>query len=130
MSETWNQVNGVSTAIHNLTRELEERQYRVEVLHPALFPTMPTNYPDMRISHPVGLKKRMAKKIEALQPERIFIMTEGPLGWATKHYCLKNGIPFTTSYSIKWDEYLKRHFGLPLAWTRKLLKNFHRAPCW
>lgn len=126
VSETSNQVNGVSTTIRNLTRELEERHCQVEVLHPGLFPTIPTNYPDMRVSNPVGLKNRVAEKIETFRPERIFILTEGPLGWATKDYCLKKDIPFSTSYSIKWDEYMKQHFGLPIAWTRRLLRNFHK----
>jgi len=125
VSETWNQINGVSTTIDNLVKQLKQRDYTVEVLHPALFPTIPTNYPDMRISNPFGLKKKVAQKIEAFKPERIFILTEGPLGWATKNYCQQKGLPYTTSYSVKWDDYFKKHFHLPRNAAFKWLKGFH-----
>lgn len=125
ISETWKQINGVSTTLDNLVKQLKQRNYQVEVLHPRLFPTIPTNYPDMRISNPVGLKKKVGKQIEAFKPERIFILTEGPLGWATKNYCLQKNLPYSTSYSIKWDDYLKKHFHFPKAPALKWLRNFH-----
>lgn len=125
VSETWKQINGVSTTLDSLVTQLKERGYRVEVLHPALFPTIPTNYPNMRISNPFGLKKKVGQKIEAFKPERIFILTEGPLGWATKNYCQQTGLPYSTSYSIKWDDYFKKHFHLPRNTAFKWLRNFH-----
>lgn len=126
VSETWKDVNGVSSTIDNLVKELEKRDCQVEVLYPALFPTLPTNYPGMRISNPFGLENKIGKKIEEFKPERIFILTEGPMGWAAKNYCNNNKLPFSTSFSIKWDDYLKTHFGLPKSATYKWLKNFHK----
>lgn len=125
VTETFEQINGVSTTVNGLTKALKQKGFQVEVMHPDLFPTLPTNYPDMRITNPIGLKKRIRNRIEAIRPDRIFILTEGPLGWAARNYCQKEKIPFSTSYSIKWDDYLKTHFHVPKWLTLKFLRKFH-----
>lgn len=125
VSETWKQINGVSTTVDNLKKQLEDRDFTVKVLYPALFPTIPTNHPGMRISNPIGLTRRVGKEIENFKPERIFILTETPLGSAAKAYCQKKKLPYSTSFSIKWDDYLKQHFAVPKTLTYKWLKGFH-----
>ncbi len=125
VSETYNQMNGVSTTVDGLLKELERRGYQAEVLHSGLFPALPINYPDMQISNPIGLKHRVQKKIETMKPDRVFILTEGPLGWAARNYCQSKGIPFSSSYSIKWDDYLKTHFRVPKWFTMRVLRKFH-----
>lgn len=125
VSETYNQMNGVSTTVDGLVKGLEQRGYQADVLHSGLFPALPINYPDMQISNPIGLKNRVQKKIESMKPDRVFILTEGPLGWATRNYCKNKDIPFSTSYSIKWDDYLKTHFHIPKWFTMRMLRRFH-----
>ena len=125
VSETWKQINGVSTTVDNLKKQLEQRNFTVQVLYPALFPTIPTNHPGMRISNPIGLKRKVAKAIEEFKPERVFILTETPLGSAAKAYCQKKKLPYTTSFSIKWDDYLLKHFAVPKMLTYKWLRGFH-----
>lgn len=125
VTETYNQMNGVSTTVAGLVKELEKQGDQVNVLHSGLFPALPIQYPDMRISNPVGLKRRVRDQIESIKPDRIVILTEGPLGWAARNYCQSRNIPFSTSYSIKWDDYLSTHYHVPKWLTMRMLRKFH-----
>jgi glycosyltransferase involved in cell wall biosynthesis len=49
------------------------------------------------------------------------------LGWAARRHCLTRGLPFTTSYSTRFPEYLRARWRLPLAWSYGVLRRFHNA---
>ena len=49
---------------------------------------MPT-YPDIRVA--IATPGRIRRRIEEAAPDHIHIVTEGPIGWMTRRYCLKNG---------------------------------------
>ena len=96
--------------------------YRVYLITPKQFNTIPTFYPDVRLAWPQGV----AELIEKIQPDRIFIATEGSLGLAARTYCQFKGLPFVTSYTTRWPEYFQAHLGWPpINWGYNYMRWFH-----
>ena len=69
----------------------------------------------------------MSRRIEAVRPDAIHIATEGPIGLAVRSHCIRHQLPFTTSYSTKFPEYIAARFRVPDRWTYCLLRRFHAA---
>lgn len=67
----------------------------------------------------------MGRIIESHRPCVVHIATEGPLGYTARKYCVKRDIPFTTAFHTKFPEYVHARFGIPIAWTYKLMRWFH-----
>jgi glycosyltransferase involved in cell wall biosynthesis len=128
ISDAWHpQINGVVRTIEMTAAELQSRGYRVSVLGPGDFPSVPMpHYPEIRLALP--LRNSVARRIEALAPDAIHIPSEGPLGWAARYYCRRRGLKFTTSYQTQLPEYVSKYappvpVGLPYA----VLRRFHAA---
>ena len=58
-------------------------------------------------------------------PDAIHLVTEGPLGWAARNFCLARGIPFTTAYHTRFPEYVHARIRLPLSWSYAFVRRFH-----
>lgn len=125
VTDSWDTISGVRTTVNNLIDTLKAQNYKVSVVHTGQFKSIPSSYPGLRLANPLGLKKKVAQKIESENPNRMFIVTEGPLGWAARNYCLKNGIPFSTNYTTKWPEYMKAHYKIPTSLSYRIIKHFH-----
>jgi glycosyltransferase involved in cell wall biosynthesis len=80
-------------------------------------------YPEIRLAH--RPYRQVAEIIDAFAPDCIHIATEGPIGLATRRYCLRHGLRFTTSYHTRFPEYILARFMLPLALTYRWLRWFH-----
>lgn len=118
-------VSGVVTTQTRLTAGLRRRGHEVEVISPNAFPTLPCpTYPELRLA--VFAKSGLAKRTREFRPEAIHLLTEGPLGWAGRRWCLDRGLPFTTSFTTKFPEYINLRSGLPVDWLYKLIVRFHR----
>lgn len=50
------------------------------------------------------------KYIENFKPDAIHIATEFGLGFFSAKYCIKNNIPYTSSYHTNWPSYIKSVF--------------------
>ena len=85
---------------------------------------LPT-YPDIRLALPGP--REMARRIEAARPDAIHIATEGPIGFAARAYCLQRGLPFTTSYTTRFPEYISARVPIPSSWIYSVLRRFHAA---
>ncbi|HEY9687394.1 MAG TPA: glycosyltransferase family 1 protein [Coleofasciculaceae cyanobacterium] len=120
---TWGKINGVATTAAETYKRLKDRGYEVEVFHPGQFPKLPSFYPGQDCAIPFQMKQ----KIEAFKPNRVFILTEDPLGWTVRNYCLRHDIPFTTNYTTQWPEYMKAFLGIPPHLTYQLLQKFHNS---
>ncbi len=68
----------------------------------------------------------MARTIRNFRPCVVHIATEGPLGLAARRYCLELGVPFTTAFHTKFPEYLNARIHMPVNWTYKVMRWFHR----
>jgi glycosyltransferase involved in cell wall biosynthesis len=70
---------------------------------------------------------RIARMLEALEPDTVHIATEGPLGLAARSCLVRRGLPFTTSLHTKFPEYVAARTGLPVAIGYRFLRWFHGA---
>ena len=44
-----------------------------------------------------------------------------------RRYCVKRGLPFTTSYTTRFPEYIAARVPIPEAWSYAVLRYFHAA---
>ncbi len=126
-TDAWHpQINGVVRTLEALRRSLTERGVVAELLTPDGFPSVsvPT-YPGLRCAIPKA--REIARRISRTAPDAIHIATEGPIGLAVRHYCLRHGIPFTTSFTTRFAEYVSARFPVPLSWGYLALRRFHSA---
>ena len=125
-TDAWRpQISGVVRTWESVLGVLETRGYQTEVLCPADFRrTWPLpRYPEIRLAPwPFAAVNR---RLNALQPDAVHIATEGPIGIATRRWCVRHKVPFTTSYHTKLAEYAKAYAKLPLRVGYGLLKKFH-----
>src|SRR6478609_5487001 len=126
-TDAWHpQVNGV---VRTLTMTAEAaKSFGIEItfLTPQSFRTfaMPS-YPDLRLALPTGAK--IARLIQAAQPDSIHIATEGPIGILVRRYCRKDGVPFTTSFHTRFPEYVSARLPVRESWVWRALRAFHRG---
>ena len=119
------QVNGVVTTLVELVRQLQQRGHEVLVIHPGLFRTRPCpGYAGIDLA--VRPFKKLAIQLEEWRPDAIHLATEGPLGWAGRKYCIRNGLAFTTAFHTRFPEILHVALRIPLAWGYALFRHFHR----
>jgi glycosyltransferase involved in cell wall biosynthesis len=118
------QVNGVVRTLQQLIGNLREAGHDVTFITPDLFRTVPLpTYREIRLAILPG--RRIAQMIHKANPNAIHIATEGPLGLATRRFCIRNNIPFSTSFHTRFAEYLHARTGIPLSWGYAFLRRFH-----
>lgn len=118
------QVNGVVNTLMATRARLQALGHEVLVLCVEGFRTVscPT-YPEIRLA--CRPYRKIAAAIDAFAPDCIHIATEGPIGLATRAYCLRKGLRFTTSYHTRFPEYIRARFLLPLGVSYRWLRWFH-----
>lgn len=120
------QVNGVVQSLLNMSRAAQAQGATFTFITPKLFKTLPMpTYPDIRLS--LVTSGMIGKLIEKSGAQHIHIATEGPIGLATRRYCLKSKRPYTTSYHTRFPEYIAARVPFPLSWTYALLRRFHNG---
>jgi glycosyltransferase involved in cell wall biosynthesis len=126
-TDAWHpQVNGVVRTLTSLARAARGLGVTIEFLTPEGFTSLPVpTYPGLRLAlpSPVGI----ARRIERASPDAIHIATEGPIGHMARRYCLQHGLPFTTSYTTRFPEYISQRLLIPEAWSYAVLRHFHAA---
>jgi glycosyltransferase involved in cell wall biosynthesis len=124
-SDAWRpQVNGVVSTLERMTQAASEFGAKFEFLTPQGMWTAPMpTYPDIRLA--ITTPWRINRRIEEAAPDHIHIATEGPIGWLTRRYCLKNHRLFTTSYHTRFPEYIAARTGIPERLTYAGLRHFH-----
>src|ERR1700760_1956276 len=126
-TDAWHpQVNGVVRTLTSLQRAASALGADISFLTPEGFPSMelPT-YPGLRVAWPN--RREIARRIERAAPEAIHIATEGPIGWAVRSYCRRHELPFTTSYTTRFPEYISVRTGIPAALGYAVVRHFHNA---
>ena len=126
-TDAWHpQVNGVVRTLTSLSRAAATLGVEINFLTPDGFPSIgvPT-YPGLRVALPN--RREIAKRIEAAAPEAIHIATEGPIGWSVRGYCRRHKLPFTTSYTTRFPEYVSVRTGIPAGVGYAVLRQFHDA---
>jgi glycosyltransferase involved in cell wall biosynthesis len=126
VTDAWQpQVNGVVTTLVELVRELEQLGHQVNVVHPGQFRTRPCpGYAGIDIAVRPG--RQLTQQLLAMAPDALHIATEGPLGWAARRHCLRQGLAFTTAFHTRFPEILHAALHMPLSWGYALFRHFHR----
>jgi len=126
-TDAWHpQVNGVVRTLTSLARTAKGLGVDIQFLSPDGFRTFPLpTYPGLRLAWPT--RARIARRIEGHNPDAIHIATEGPIGHAVRAYCVKRDLPFTTSYTTRFPEYISARAPIPEGWIYAALRRFHAA---
>jgi glycosyltransferase involved in cell wall biosynthesis len=127
-TDAWKpQVNGVVRTLTSLAASAATLGHDVQFLTSDGFRTveLPT-YPGLRVAV-LPSRREIARRIEAVSPDAIHIATEGPIGWAARSYCIRNGLAFTTSYTTRFPEYVSVRTGIPVSWGYAVVRRFHAA---
>jgi glycosyltransferase involved in cell wall biosynthesis len=125
VTDTYEQVNGVSTTYKNIEKVAAKRNLDLQIVHPGLFKWIPMPfYPEIQLSvQPV----KLWLMLNQLNPEKIHIATEGAMGFVARTWCKWHKKTFTTSYHTKFPEYLKVIFNIPEKYTYWYMRKFHSA---
>jgi len=127
ITDAWrSQTNGVVTTLTRTLDGLERLGHVTHVIAPSEFRTFPCpTYPEIRLA--LFPRRRLARTLEGFTPDAVHIATEGPLGQAARHWCLDEGMPFTTSYHTQFPQYIRARFPVPQSWSYAFLRRFHGA---
>ena len=118
------QTNGVVTTVSNTAQYLSDMGHDVRMVTPEGFRTVPCpGYREIRLS--VGCRRKVAKMLDAADPDTVHVATEGPLGMAARAWCLANDFPFVTSLHTRFPEYIRMRAPVPLALSYAWLRRFH-----
>jgi glycosyltransferase involved in cell wall biosynthesis len=126
VTDAWTpQVNGVVQTLSRTRDQLIEMGHEVLMVTPEGRRTVPTpTYPEIRLALFPG--RGVRHDLADFDPDCVHIATEGPLGLAARRYCIGTARPFTTAYHTQFPEYVRARFPVPISWTVRLLRWFHR----
>jgi glycosyltransferase involved in cell wall biosynthesis len=142
VTETWPpELNGVSLTAARTVAFLHARGHDVRVVRPrqraidAGKPALSEDalrvagvpiplYPDLRMGLPA--RRRLLRAWRGERPDLVHVATEGPLGWSAVRAARDLGVPVTSDFRTRFDEY-GRHYAWEGAVTlvRAYLRAFH-----
>lgn len=127
VTDAWRpQVNGVVQTLERLSDQLATMGVETAFLTPSEFRTVPLpTYPDIKLA--LATQGAVRKRIAAINPDHIHIVTEGPLGMLARWHCLAVKRSFTTSYHTRFPEYVRARVPIPESWTYAWLRRFHNS---
>lgn len=119
------QVNGVVTTLAAVVEWLRGEGHSVDVIEPGAFRTIPCpGYPEIRLA--LGTRA-LRRRLERFAPDRVHVVTEGPLGHAAIRHLRRRRWRHTTSFHTRFPEYVQARLPfIPLSWGYALLRRFHR----
>ena len=126
-TDAWHpQINGVVRTLSSLAESAKNLGVSIDFLTPDGFPSiaLPT-YANLRLALPG--RREIARRIEVANPDAIHIATEGPIGFAARAYCRRHRLPFTTSYTTRFPEYIAARAPIPESLIYAVLRRFHSA---
>lgn len=124
-SDAWKpQVNGVVRTLEQTVARLSARGHDVEMLTPDLFANLPMPfYGEIRLA--LAPWRGVARRLSRFAPDIVHIATEGPIGWATRRWCLRHGVPFTTAFHTRFPDYVAVRTGLSAERFWPMMQRFH-----
>lgn len=136
------EVNGVALTVQALELGLRARGHDVSLVRPRqasedadasgkphelLVRGAPLpRYPGLRFGMPAT--RRLAAYWQKTRPDAIYVATEGPLGWSALRAARKLGIPASTGFHTRFDEYMRDYGAAFLAQTAlRWMRRFHNG---
>lgn len=118
------QVNGVVRTLSTTVSILLERGYEIELITPQQFLTVPMpGYREIRLALAPRFGARRALKEFA--PDIVHLVTEGPIGWSARSWCLANNVPFTSAFHTRFPDYASVRTGISAERFWPLMRRFH-----
>ena len=136
------EVNGVALTVQGLEQGLRARGNEVSLVRPRqasedanvagkphefLVRGAPLpRYPGLRLGLPAT--RRLAAEWQKRRPDAIYVATEGPLGWSALRAARRLGIPASTGFHTRFDEYMRDYGAAFLAQTAlRWMRRFHNG---
>ncbi|MGA9421404.1 MAG: glycosyltransferase family 1 protein, partial [Rhodanobacteraceae bacterium] len=143
VTETWPpEINGVALTVQALALGLTAQGHSVEVIRPRVQADLVRSdcsrvcneipvpgarvprYPMLRFGLPAG--RLLQRRGQSARPDVLYAATEGPLGWSALTVARKLGIPVSSGFHSRFDDFAG-HYGLGLLAPAVLsyLRHFH-----
>lgn len=124
-TDAWRpQISGVVRTLEALATAVHASGSTLDFLTPDGFASLPLpTYPGLRCALP--RPREIGRRIERVRPDAIHVATEGPIGFFVRRFCLQRALPFTTSFTTRFPEYIAARVPFPLAWSYAALRRFH-----
>src|SRR5262245_53458463 len=121
-TDAWHpQICGVVRTLEALARSIEELGSSVKFLTPAGFASF--SLPAYQgLAWALPRPAEVAARIERARPAAIHITTEAPIGFMARRFCLAARVPFTTSFTTRFPEYIAARVPFPVAWGYAALR--------
>ncbi|MDR7099369.1 glycosyltransferase involved in cell wall biosynthesis [Lysobacter niabensis] len=136
------EINGVALTVQGLEQGLRGRGHEVTLVRPRqttesadtpgaehefLVRGAPLpRYPGLRFGLPSTRKLIAHWRIS--RPDAIYVATEGPLGWSALRAARRLGIPASTGFHTRFDEYMRDYGAAFLAQTAlRWMRRFHNG---
>jgi glycosyltransferase involved in cell wall biosynthesis len=137
VSETYPpEINGVALTVHSLAVGLASRGHRVDLIRPrqpqphldepgidvlcVRGGALP-RYPGLRFGLPAS--RTLRQHWQQQRPDAIYVATEGPLGWSAMRTATRMGIPLSSGFHTRFDNYAS-HYGV--GWLSPLVRGYLR----
>ena len=119
------QVNGVVRSLSTTVSILLERGFEVDLITPDQFLTVPMpGYREIRLA--VAPRFGARRALKAFRPDVVHIVTEGPIGWSARAWCMAHGVPFTTAFHTRFPDYAAVRTGLSVDRFWPIMRRFHQ----
>lgn len=127
ITDAWHpQINGVVRVYEALAQVMAQRGDEMVFISPERFRAVPLpGYHEIKLA--LVTAGALAKPMADAKADHVHIATEGPLGFAARRLCLRQGRPFTTSFHTLYPDYLAARLPVPKAATFAALRWFHNA---
>lgn len=103
---------------------LRARGHEVELIVPDQFISMPMpRCPDIRLRLPP--RKDMSGMTGDFAPDIVHIVTEGPVGWGMRRWCMDNDVRFTTTFRKCVPDHMSVRTDLSADWFWPFMQHFH-----
>lgn len=136
------EINGVALTVQGLEQGLRARGNEVSLVRPRradesvhaigaghelLVRGAPLpRYPGLRFGLPAT--RRLMEQWRKTRPDAIYVATEGPLGWSALRAARRLGIPASTGFHTRFDEYMRDYGAAFLAQTAlRWMRRFHNG---
>lgn len=118
------QVNGVVRTLSVTVNQLIARGHEVELIVPDQFLTIPMpGYSEIRLA--VAPRIGTRRHLRAFAPDVVHIVTEGPIGWSARRWCMDHGVPFTTAFHTRFPDYAAVRTGISAEYFWPIMRRFH-----
>ncbi|GAB3090143.1 glycosyltransferase family 4 protein [Lysobacter terrae] len=136
------EINGVALTVQGLEQGLRGRGHEVTLVRPRqvsesadatgaahefLVRGAPLpRYPGLRFGLPAT--RKLVAQWQKSRPDAIYVATEGPLGWSALRAARRLGIPASTGFHTRFDEYMRDYGAAFLAQTAlRWMRRFHNG---